>query len=110
MKGTVAAREGVEVTVSRYLSVSGEGCSVVRHPTMVELFGHNRTCGDRVCRRGLSGEERSPKGARDEQQAGPGKRPFVEVVRSEIRNRKRGQTGGLVEKQGAVQRRLGGDK
>ena len=80
VKGTFATREGVEVTVSRYLSVSGEGCSVVRHPTMVELFGHNHTCGDRVGRRGLSGEERSPKGVRDEQQAGPGKRPFVEVV------------------------------
>ena len=50
------------------------------------------------------------RGARDEQQAGPGKKPFVEVVRSEIRNRKRGQTGGLVEKQGVVRRRVGGDK
>ena len=84
---------------------------MVRHPTMVELFGHNRTCGDRVCRRDSSGEEQSPKGgARDEQQAGPGKRPFVEFVRSEIRNGKRGQTRGLVEKQGAVRRRVGGDK
>ena len=56
-----------------------------------------------------SGVQRG-RGARDEQQAGPGKRPFVEVVRSEIRNRKRGQTVGLVEKQGAVRRRVGGDK
>ena len=77
------AREGVEVTVSRYLSVSGEGCSVVQHPKWLSCSA--TTVSVEIVSAGGARVEKSgiQRGARDEQQAGPGKRPFVEVGEKE---------------------------